>query len=54
LAIYSISNAQITSCYGDNRRFLIDIVGTVTGGTPPAGAMAQLNRPNVLLFRAEF
>lgn len=54
VAIYTVSSAQITQFYGDNRRALIDITGTVSGGTPSAGAMAQLNQSGVILFRAEF
>jgi hypothetical protein len=54
VAIYSMSNLQITSCNGDNRRVQVDIVGSVASGTPSAGAMAQLDRLQAILFRAEF
>ncbi|MBT2116420.1 carbohydrate binding domain-containing protein [Dyella sp. LX-66] len=54
VAIYTINGAQITQAIGDNRRFFMDVTGTISGGTPSAGAMAQLNLPQVFLFRAEY
>ena len=54
VAIYTINGAQISQAIGDNRRFFMDVTGTISGGTPSAGAMAQINLPQVFLFRAEF
>jgi hypothetical protein len=54
VAIYTLSNAQISQFYGDSRRAMVDITGTVSGGTPSASAMAQINQSGVILFRAEF
>lgn len=54
VAIYTVNNARIAQVFGDNRRFFVDITGTISGGTPAAGAMAQMNQPQVVLFRAEF
>lgn len=54
VAIYTVSNAQISQFYGDSRRAMVDITGTVSGGTPSASAMAQINQSGVILFRAEF
>jgi len=54
VAIYTINGAQLINLLSDNRRSLMDVTGTISGGTPSAGAMAQLNQPQVFLFRAEF
>ena len=54
VAIYTINGAQLINLLSDNRRSLMDVTGTISGGTPSAGAMAQLYQPQVFLFRAEF
>ena len=54
VAFYTLNGAQVTQFYGDSRRALIDITGTVSGGTPSTGTMAQLSQSGVILFRAEF
>jgi hypothetical protein len=53
VAIYTATGAAISVAAGSNRNMQIDITATFTGGTPTAGAMAQLNTPDVFLLTSE-
>lgn len=54
VAIYSMNTPAVGLSGGNETCVAIDLNGTISGGTPSAGALAQLNTANAFILRAEF
>lgn len=54
IAIYTSTNPSVALSGSGTDGIAIDISGTFTGGTPTAGAVAQLDQASAMILRAEF